>query len=393
MKSRKAKKRPLPDWDPRSPEVLRDPRAAYDEMRRRCPVAYSEFMGWSLFRHEDVTRVLLDPETFSSAVSQHLSVPGGMDPPEHTAYRRIIESYFSVKRMEAFEPVCREIAVRLVQGLSARKKVEFIAGAALPFAVQVQCAFLGWPSTLHEPLMQWTRKNQEATLAQDRKAMSEIALEFEGLIDALLEARLGTGAGRETDITAALMHEKVWGRLLSNEEIASILRNWTVGEIGTLSAAVGILAHFLATHLKLQKQLRARSELLPTAIDEILRIHGPLVANRRVTTRPVEIGGRPIEAGERVTLMWISANRDERVFEDPDTFRLDRDSGKNLLYGAGIHACPGAPLARLELRVFLEELLSRTRESGLRVDPEKAPRLDVYPAGGFATLPLRFRGD
>lgn len=389
MKDTNTNDRPQPDWNPTSPEVLRNQRAAYDEMRRRCPVAYSEFFGWSLFRHEDVTRVLLDHKTFSSAVSQHLSVPSGMDQPEHTAYRCIIEHYFSAKRMDAFEPVCRGIARELVQRLTADKEVEFIADAALPFAVQVQCAFLGWPASLQEPLVRWTRKNHEATLAQDRKAMSEIALEFEGIIDDLLETRLQADAGPETDLTASLMHEKVWGRPLSNEEVASILRNWTVGEIGTISASVGILTQYLADHAELQTQLRTKPDLLPPAIEEILRIHGPLAANRRITTRPVEIGGRKINAGERITLMWISANRDERVFEDPDSFRLDRDPSKNLLWGAGIHACPGAPLARLEMRVFMEELLSRTREIALAT--EKAPTFAVYPASGFATLPLRVR--
>jgi len=380
--------RPEPDWNPTAPEVQRDQRAAYDAMRRRCPVAYSEFLGWSLFRHEDVLRVLLDHQTFSSAVSQHLNVPSGMDQPEHTPYRRIIEPYFSGERMAAFEPICRSIAARLVQDLNARREVEFTGDIALPFAVQVQCAFLGWPISLHEPLVRWTRKNHEATLAQDRKAMSEIALEFEGIIDDLMETRLEADAGPETDITAALMHEKVWGRPLSNEELASILRNWTVGEIGTISASVGILAHYLAEHPDLRKQLRAQPNRLLAAIEEILRIFGPLVSNRRVTTCPVEIGGRQIAAGERITLMWISANRDERVFEEPDTFRFDRDYSQNLLWGAGIHVCPGAPLAKLELNVFMEELLSRT--DTIALVPEIAPTLAVYPASGFARLPLRF---
>lgn len=375
------------DWNPTSPEVQRDQRAAYDAMRRRCPVAYSEFLGWSLFRHEDVLRVLLDPETFSSAVSQHLNVPSGMDQPEHTPYRRIIERYFAPERMSAFEPGCRAIAAKLVQDLKARRDVEFMADAALPFAVQAQCAFLGWPAALHEPLVRWTRKNHEATLARDRKVMSEIALEFEGIIDDLLETRLQAGAGPEADHTAALMHEKVWGRALSNEEIASILRNWTVGEIGTISASVGILVEFLATHPDVQSQLRSHPGLLPAANEEILRLFGPLVSNRRVTTRPVEIGGRKIAAGERITLMWISANRDERVFADAETFRLDRDQRQNLLWGAGIHVCPGMPLAQLEMRVFLEELLSRTSEIALM--PERPPTLAVYPASGYSILHVR----
>ena len=176
------------DWDPRSEAVLRDQRVAYDEMRERCPVAYSEFMQWSLFRHEDMTRVLHDHETFSNAVSQHLTVPNGMDPPEHTAYRRIVERYFTAQRMDAFEPACREIAADLVQNARVSGEVELMADLAQPFAVRVQCAFLGWSPTWHGPLARWTQKNYEATLVQDRQALSEIAREFEGFIDDLIDS-------------------------------------------------------------------------------------------------------------------------------------------------------------------------------------------------------------
>jgi len=381
--------RPTPDWDPTSPEVQRDQRAAYDEMRRRCPVAYSEFLGWSLFRHEDVTRVLLDHETFSSAASRHLSVPSGMDQPAHTAYRGIIEPYFSAKRLDVFEPECRRIAAGLVQQLTSRESTEFMDGAALPFAARTQCAFLGWPSILEGTLIDWTHRNHEATLKQDRRAMAEIALEFELIVGDLLDSRIRQNAGPETDLTASLMHEKICGRPLRNPELASILRNWTVGEIGTISAAVGILTHYLATYPVLQRQLRANPELLPPAIEEILRIDGPLVANRRITTRPVEIGGKRINADERITLMWMAANRDERAFEEPESFRLDRDPRKNLLWGAGIHVCPGAPLARLEMRVFMEELLSQTAR--MTIDPKKTAKLAIYPASGFERLPLEMK--
>ncbi|HEX2531423.1 MAG TPA: cytochrome P450, partial [Burkholderiaceae bacterium] len=349
------------DWDPRSKEVLDDQIAAYDGMRRSCPVAHSEYLHWTLFRHEDVMRVLNDHETFSSAVSNHLSVPNGMDPPEHTAYRRLIEPYFNQERMAAFEPVCRAIAVALVQGLPAAGEVELTSAFAQDFALQVQSAFLGWPATMHEPLRQWIRKNREATLAGDRPVMAKVALEFDGYIRALLAARRDAGAQAPDDITASLMRERIGERLLNDEEIVSILRNWTVGEVGTICASVGILAHYLAEHPELHRHLRKQPSYLPPAIDEILRIHAPLISNRRITTKPVEIGGRKLEAGERVTILWASANRDEAVFGKPDEFRLDRDPSKNLLYGAGAHVCPGAPLARLELRVLMEELLKRTR--------------------------------
>ncbi|HQR53995.1 MAG TPA: cytochrome P450 [Burkholderiales bacterium] len=375
------------DWDPRSEAVMRDQRAAYDAMRERCPAAFSDYLQWSVFRHEDVMRVLNDPATFSNATSRHLSVPNGMDPPEHTAYRSVIEPYFGPARMQAFEPACRTIAADLVQALLGREEVEAIADLGQSFAVRIQCAFLGWPADLHEPLRVWTRKNQEATLAQDRDAMNAVARELTGYVEELLRERRAQGAQAPDDITTSLLRLEVNGKPLRDEEIVSILRNWTVGEVGTISASVGILAHFLAQHPEQQRELRAQPALLPVAIDEILRLHGPLVANRRITTRPVEIGGRKLDAGERLSLIWVSANRDGRAFDAPDTFRLDRDPTQNLLYGAGIHVCPGAPLASLELRVLMEELLRRTQ----RIDPVagKPPTLATYPASGFSELPLR----
>lgn len=375
------------DWDPKSDEVLRDQRAAYDEMRERCPVAYSDFLGWSLFRHKDVVRVLKDPDSFSSVVSTHLSVPNGMDPPEHTEFRRIVEPYFRPERMQTFEPQCREIAASLVQSLLGRDEVEVIGEFAQSFAVRVQCEFLGWPAPMHEALRLWTRKNHVATLAQDRAAMAEISREFEGYVNELLQSRHAAGAQAEGDIAASLLRQQVEGRPLRDEEIASILRNWTVGEVATITASIGILIQYLSENAELQQDLRAQPSLLPDAIDEILRIHGPLVANRRVTTCPVEIGGRKIGAGERISLNWIAANRDASVFGEGDTFRLDRDPAENLLYGTGIHVCPGAPLARMELRLVMEELLKQT--SRISPVPGKPATLAVYPASGFATMPLR----
>lgn len=379
--------KPGMDWNPRSESVLDNQLAAYDEMRRRCPVARSEYLHWSLFRHEDVMRVLEDHETFSNTVSSHLSVPNGMDPPEHTQYRRMIESYFSPLRIKAFEPMCREISANLVTILPKGSETEFIATLAQYFSLQIQCAFLGWPANLHEPLRQWTLKNQAATLSRDKEAMDDVALEFDGYIKGLLEERRHAGDSAPDDITTSLLRERVGERPLNDEEIVSILRNWTVGELGTISACAGILAHYLAEQPEIQQQLRTDFSLLPAAIDEILRMHAPLIANRRITKKPVEIGGSKLGVGERITLIWASANRDEAVFGNPDEFRLDRDPAKNLLYGAGIHVCPGAPLARMELRIFMEELLKQTHWISLA--PDKVPVRAIYPASGFSSLPLR----
>ena len=224
-------------------------------------------------------------------------------------------------------------------------------------------------------------------MVRDTNAMSAIALEFDGYISELLEARREAGVAAPDDITTDLLRQKIGDRPLNHEEIVSILRNWTVGELGTITACVGILGHYVAENLQVQQQLRENLHVLPAAIDEILRIHAPLISNRRVATRPVEIGGRRIAAGERITLMWASADRDEAVFGNPDEFRLDRDATQNLLYGGGIHVCPGALLARLELRVVMEELLKPTRQIALV--PCRQPAIASYPASGFSMLPVQ----
>lgn len=377
------------DWDPKSAAVLRDQRAAFDEMRERCPVAHSDLLGWSLFRHEDVVRVLNDPVTFSSAVSRNLSVPNGMDPPEHGQYRRLIEPYFTPQAVQAFEPQCSSLAADLVRSLRGRVELELMGEFAHPFAVQVQCAFLGWPASMHEPLRLWAQKNHAATFAQDRPAMADIAREFAGHVMEVLPLRRDAGnQGNQgnQDVLTSLTSLQVKGRPLNDEEIISILRNWTVGEISTIAAAIGVVAHYLAQHTDVQQLVRTQPAVLPDAIEEMLRLYGPLLANRRVTTRAVEIGGRTIGAGERISLNWVAANRDGRVFADPQSLRLDRDSSANLLYGAGIHVCPGAPLARMELRVAAQALLDGT--TGIAPIAQRPPTNAVYPASGFATLPL-----
>lgn len=371
-----------PDWDPFSDEVLADQVTAYDEMRQRCPVAHSERLGWSLFRHADVKRVLADPSTFSNVVSQHRSVPNGMDPPEHTVYRRAIEPYFSRERLQRFEPLCHRIAERLLAPLASGTAFDFVEAFAVPFAARCQCAFLGWPESLSDTIRHWTRSNREAVLTGDRSRLAQIASELEVFVAKMLHERRSSGATHPADITGELMLARVEGKPLTEPELASVFRNWTVGEVGSLAAALGILVHHLAKDPDLQARLRGDDDAIAAAIEEILRVSGPLVANRRRVTRDVTLGGRQIAAGDRVTVMWISANRDEAVFDDPGAVRLDRDQGENLLWGAGIHVCPGAPLARLELRIALAHLL---RAGTLRAADDSPVPL-AYPENGWASL-------
>lgn len=375
------------DWNSRSQEVLSDQIGAYDRMRERCPVARSDYLGWSLFRHQDVLRVITDHETFSNVVSRHPSVPNGMDPPEHTLYRRMIEPYFAPERIAAFEPVFRGIARDLVGALGRDLPCDVIRHFAEPYAVRIQCAFLGWPESLHAPLLQWIYRNRAATLARDTEAMASVALEFDGHIRSQLEVRERAGDAAADDLTTCLLRQSVDGHRLQHSEIVSILRNWTVGELGTIAACVGIILHFLAERPDVQDLLRRDRARLAQAIEEILRLHGPLVSNRRVATREVTVGGRTFAAGDRITVMWVSANRDGEAFEDAGQFRIERDQSQNLLYGAGIHVCPGAALARMQLNAVIDEVLDGLEPFSLA--PGTGPVRAIYPASGFSSLVLK----
>lgn len=351
------------DWNSHAPEVQADQLAAYDTMRATCPVAHDEFMGYTLFSHDDVSYALAHPELFSNKVStRHIAVPNGMDAPEHTAFRAINDKYFTPERMAAFEPRIRELVRNLVREIPRGQEVDLMGEFATRYAMRVQNAFMGWPESLEEALIAWMNKNRAATLKRDREEIGRVALEFDGYIRALLDERREAPATQ--DVTAELLHDVVelpeGNRTMTDEEIVSLIRNWTVGELSTVSAIVGVLVTFLAENPDEAERLRQHPEYIGHAIEEILRLQDPLVANRRVTTQDVELGGRTIPAGSPVTINWTSANRDEQAFEDALSYRPDRDQSKNLVYGAGVHVCPGAPLARLELRVLVEELLAAT---------------------------------
>src|SRR5690606_10617179 len=234
------------DWDPRAPEVLADQCAAYDALRERCPVALSEMLGWSLFRHEDVRRVLDDPLTFSIQVSTHRSVPNGMDPPEHGVYRSAIESCFGPEVLARYEPVCRGLAAALLDDGATRERFDCIEALAMPFAARCQCAFLGWPTSLAGTLCDWTRRSRAATLSGDRAVLAAIAREFRAFVTELRAERRAPGAAARQDVTQQLLAARVQGEPLTDADLASLFRNWTVGEVGSLAAALGILVHELA---------------------------------------------------------------------------------------------------------------------------------------------------
>jgi cytochrome P450 len=375
----------IPAWEPLSEAALADQRATFDRMRAACPVARSP-RGVTAFRHRDVVAAANDPVTFSSAASGHRQVPNSLDPPEHTAFRAAIDPFFTPERMRELEPRVRACAHAIVAALPRDAVVDAIADVGYPFAVRAQAEWLGWQGA-EDALLRWMAENHAATRSADRSRTAAAAAAFDEIVAAQVRHRRALGAAAPQDPTTELLHVRAGGALLSDADVVSILRNWTAGDLGSMAAALGVVVHFLATHPPVQDALRADARELAAAIDEMLRIDDPFLVNRRVVTAPAEIAGFTLEPGTRVYLNWTSANRDEAVFGDPDAYRPREHAALNLVYGTGIHVCPGRPLATLELVVATETLLQLT--SSIELAPEDQPQRETYPVGGWRRLPIR----
>lgn len=354
----------------------------------RCPVTRDTSGAWVLRGHAAVVAAAEDPTTFSSAVSRHLQIPNGLDGDEHDAFRPLVDSFFTPERMTDLAPRLRPVAAAAVAALPRDVEVDAVADLGAPYAVRATCTWLGWPLALEGGLLAWMRDNHAATRSGEFARTAAVADRFDEIIRRLTEARLGPDA--PDDVTTELTRATVDGRLLSDEEIVSVLRNWTAGDLASMALCVGVVTRYLAEHAHVQAHVRRHAgdaAALDRAVDEILRIDDPFVSNRRVATRDVEIGGVAVSEGDRVLLHWTDANRDPEQFGDPDAFRPDEHAPHNLVYGTGPHVCPGRPLATLELRLVLEELLAGTSV----IEPGGRPEREEPPLGGYRVAPVVLR--
>jgi cytochrome P450 len=370
----------------------RDLRAYTDELRPRHGVVRTVHGEWVLLRHELVVQAALDPDRFSSAVSSHLHVPNGLDSAEHAAYRQALDRFLGPEALAPFQDDFRRTAADLVASLPRGVGIDAVSGLGTRFAVRAQSTWLSWPAALEERLVAWVAENHAATRSGDREWTKRVAEDFDALIWSVLEPRRsGASPGGARDVTTELMRTEVDGRQLSDAEIVSVLRNWTGGDLGSIALCVGVLVHHLATHPHLQARLRAGvpDVELDAVLDEILRTDDPFVSNRRITTCPLTIGGVALPAAARVKLNWTSANRDEAVFGDPNALDPRANSGRNLVYGIGRHACPGRLLATLEMRIVVRELLAAT--TSIALDPQQPAERAVSPVGGWTRVPVVLR--
>ncbi|MCO7273822.1 cytochrome P450 [Cellulosimicrobium cellulans] len=349
-------------------------------------------------RHAEVVAAAQDPVLFSSAASAHLQVPNGLDGAEHARARRLLDPFFAPDELAWLAPVLDDLAAGLVDDVAGGPFDAVELGAR--YAVRAQSAWLGWPADLEAELLDWVAENRAATRSGDRAWTGRVAARFDRIVRGLLDARRAgatvgpapTGPERDPatgpDVTARLLAQHDDGRpAWTDEELVSILRNWTGGDLSSLALCAGVVVHWLTEHPEHQRHLRdAPDAALDAAVDEILRLDDPFVSNRRVATRDTVVAGCPVAAGEQVVLDWRAANRDPEAFDDPAAYDPEGHADRNLVYGTGPHVCPGRPLATLELRVLVRRLL---RAGTVVHDDARPAERETAPVAGFRTVPVR----
>lgn len=333
--------------------------------------------------NEAARAVAEDPERFSSGVSRFLQLPNGLDGGKHREMRELVDKFLQPDEVSKLGPQFRAIARQLAESALAQGEVDAVGVLGAQYAVRAMTAWLGWPSELNDTLVDWVADNNAATRSGELERTAAVAQRFDDIIRSVVQPLQDNP---DESVTSRLVYDDSLGRRLEFEEVVSVLRNWTAGDLSSMAYCIGVVLDALIERPELQDRLAGGvSQKEFTAIaDEVLRADSPFVSNRRVTTCPVTLEGHNLPEGQRVRIHWTAANRDPDVFTDPDGFEPGENAGENLVWGAGPHACPGKALSVVELQAFAEELcdvaeLSRAGQG----------QRETHPVGGWASLPVR----
>ena len=383
-------------YEPRSAESWRDPFGMYKSLRDDDPVHYvAEGDYWVLSRFAHVFAAAVDAATFSSAQGltftydekEKLGIEAPivmMDPPEHTALRKLAIKRFTPKQVTDIEPMLRAFVVERVERLRELGEADVIAELFKPLPGLVVAHFLGVPQEDRTLFDRWTQAivaaNAEGDVLSATDAVSEMFVYFNRLIE-------GRRKQPGDDMLSALVHGKLGGEDVSLAKILGFGFTMVTGGNDTTTGLLGGAAELLTRHPEQRGLLREDPRRIPNAVDEFLRFTSPVQGLARTTTREVDVDGTAIPAGKRVMLLYGSANRDEREFgptaADCDVTRKKR---RILTFGYGPHHCIGAASARLQARVALEELLARCPR--FAVDFEKGRFAPGHFVRRYDTLPF-----
>lgn len=392
----------LTEIDPLDPTLVRDPHAVFRTLREACPVARGGRWGgfWAALGYDEVVAASTAHRTFSSA--EGIVVPANpvsgrrapmhYDPPEHIRYRRALNPPFHADVVLPLEPEIRGIAAGLVDPFAAKGGGDLVAEVSSPFATRVLTRFLHLPADDADRIQQLTEEFEQAQMREDVAAAERTSTQLYDVARHAVAARRADPLPAHQDVISALFavgededgDGETGGGRLDDEFVAGSVRQLLVAGHVPVSLSIASAVRHLAGQPELQEQLRRQPELVPAAIEELLRLYTPNIGFSRTATQETELAGRRIRPGERVALVYTSANRDPSRFPEPDTLLLDRAPNRHLAFGHGVHKCVGRVLARLELRVALETLLA----AGV-LTPDGEPTWSHWPEYGPAGLPVR----
>jgi cholest-4-en-3-one 26-monooxygenase len=365
------------------PDVFADgiPHELFTQMRAADPVHWNAMPDepgfWAVTRHDDIAAISRDTDTFSSweggtMIRDDAVVPLdiwrnamlNMDPPQHTEYRALVNTVFTARHVADLEPHIRAIARRLIDAAVAKGEFDVVEDIAVPLPLQVIAEMLGVDEVDYPKLVDFTSRAagfDDRTLRGAGEADGmQVFLDGMAFFHEIGQQRLREP---QDDLVTALQATEVEGRKLTEIELTAFLGLLAVGGTDTTrnSFAGGMLA--LIEHPDQRRRLLDDPSLIAPAVEEVIRWVTPFTHFRRTATRDAEIRGVPVAAGDKVVMWYASSNRDEAVFEDPFAFDVGRDPNRHQGFGGGgKHFCLGAGLARLELKVLLEEALARMPE-------------------------------
>lgn len=417
----------MKQYNPFDPAVIQDPYPFYEWLREEAPVYHVEELDlYVLSRYEDVYASLKNPAVFSSQQGMGMMIgaggpPGKMrdyllsrnpaglgglspddlaglrvliasDPPDHTRLRRLVSKPFTPKAMTALEPRIREICEALVDDLVAANQTgeaDLIKHLAYPLPVIVIAEMLGIPAERRDDFKRWSDDVVGALSSglRDPERSAQSGMEMFQFFGQAIEERRETPGN---DLISLLVTNSEGGDSLNTMEILlfCVLLLIAGNETTTNLISNGALALF--DRPQLWKQVRQEPARIPALVEEVLRYDTPVQALFRATTRPVELHGVTLPANAPVLVLFGAANRDPRHYTAASEFQLERNPTDNLSFGAGIHLCLGAPLARMEARIASEVLLRRTRNMRQTSAPT---RIDSFLLRGLSHLPIAFESN
>jgi cytochrome P450 len=383
------------EWDPYAPQAIADPVDSWRELREARPLAWCDRSVltpggfWTVSRYDDVVSLAVAADLFNNSGGPQFGrgrPPLEVDRPEHTFFRRVLHPYFAKQRVGQLEGRIRGYVGEMLEPVIAAGGGDLAGQLTYPLPARTLCAWLGLPDSEWVYLKRISDDlfNAEEGRGNDPETAKRCAIALDEYSRRLVAERLEKPRDPELDLISGIVGQSDGVHTVTADDAVLLVRLLLVAGHNSTTSALGNCVMRIAAEDQLQTRLRSEPELIPVAVDELLRLETPVQAVPRWATEDATVAGRPVCAADKLMLLLASANRDPEQFPEPDECKLDRRSNRHLAFGYGIHRCIGADLARLELRVACEELLARTNWVSLAGPPTRT----TFVRQGVSCLPV-----